>query len=75
MATPKMLTERQQLAIALRESMSDAPAGAVSTPVSATKTFAASPASDEVRRAPARPPPIPPRTDEHSKTEATPASG
>ena len=29
MATPKMLTERQQLAIALRESMSDAPAGAV----------------------------------------------
>ena len=51
MATPKMLTERQQLAIALRESMSDAPAGAVSTPVSATKTLAASPASDEVRRA------------------------
>jgi hypothetical protein len=45
---PKMLTERQQLAIALRESMTAAPAR-VATPGSAPRPAAHSPAGDEVR--------------------------
>ena len=45
---PKMLTERQQLAIALRESMTAAPAR-VATPGSAPRLAALSPAGDEVR--------------------------
>lgn len=45
---PKMLTERQQLAIALRESMTAAPAR-VDTPGSVPRSAANSPAGDEVR--------------------------